>query len=52
MRFLTRGAFVSIAMCTAVAVTTLHAQSAADGDLEQLLARATWYSIDFVNKLS
>jgi len=52
MRLLARGALLSIAMCTTLAVTTLHAQQAADADLEQLLARATWYSIDFVNKLS
>src|SRR3954467_12362830 len=52
MRFPARAAVVSIAVLTALSVTTLHAQQAADGDLEQLLARATWYSIDFVNKLS
>ncbi len=30
----------------------LRAQQAAESELDQLLARATWYSIDFVNKLS
>jgi len=31
---------------------SLRAQAVADSELEQLLAKATWYSIDFVNKLS
>jgi hypothetical protein len=35
-----------------MAVVSIHAQNAPDADLEQLLARATWYSIDFIDKLS
>jgi hypothetical protein len=51
MRFPLRVAAAGLAVVTLVGVS-VHAQSAPDADLEQLLARATWYSIDFVNKLS
>lgn len=51
MRFPLRVVAVGLAIVTAVAAST-HAQNASDTDLEPLLARATWYSIDFVNKLS
>jgi hypothetical protein len=51
MRFPLRVAAVGLAIVTAVAVP-IHGQNASDADLEQLLARATWYSIDFINKLS
>lgn len=51
MRFPLRVVAVGLAIVTAVAAST-HAQNASDADLEPLLARATWYSIDFVNKLS
>ena len=43
---------VMLVLLLAAAAVTLQAQQPADGDLEQLLARATWYSIDFINKLS
>src|SRR5256885_45469 len=49
MRSFVRAALVWIAV---FAAAPSHAQTPADQDLEQLLARATWYSIDFVNKLS
>jgi hypothetical protein len=42
---------VTVALAVAAAVP-LFAQTPADADLDQLLARATWYSIDFINKLS
>ena len=48
MRFALR---VAVLM-SALAVVPLLAQSPADADLDQLLARATWYALDFVNKLS
>jgi hypothetical protein len=54
MRFLPRAIAVraiSLAVVMTLAVS-VRAQNATDTDLEQLLARATWYSIDFVNKLS
>jgi hypothetical protein len=45
--------FLRVALlAAAVASVPLHAQTSADADLDQLLAKATWYSIDFVNKLS
>src|SRR5580765_632792 len=37
------------ALATLLAVVPLRAQT---DDLDQLLAKATWYSIDFINKLS
>lgn len=40
------------ALGAVLATVSLHAQTPADGDLEQLLAKATWYSIDFINHLS
>jgi len=40
-----------LGIATAAAVS-LSAQQPADESLDQLLAKATWYSIDFVNKLS
>jgi len=51
MRFLLRVTTVGLAVVMTLPVS-VHAQNAPDADLEQLLARATWYSIDFVNKLS
>jgi hypothetical protein len=51
MRCQLRLVAVGLALVTTAAVS-IRAQSAPDTDLEQLLARATWYSIDFVNKLS
>jgi len=42
----------AILAATVVAAVPLTAQSPAEADLEQLLAKATWYAIDFVNKLS
>jgi hypothetical protein len=48
MRFSLRVA----ALAVAVAAVPLRAQTPAGADLDQLLAKATWYSIDFVNKLS
>jgi hypothetical protein len=39
-------------LISALAAVPLLAQAPADSDLDQLLARATWYAIDFVNKLS
>src|SRR3954471_5619163 len=41
-----------VLLAAAVATVPLHAQTSGDADLDQLLAKATWYSIDFVNKLS
>ena len=49
MRLSLRVAVLAAALTAAV---PLAAQVPADQDIEQLLARATWYSIDFVNKLS
>jgi len=49
MRLPLRAAILAATVVTAV---PLVAQSPADSDLEQLLARATWYSIDFINRLS
>ncbi len=49
MRFF---AAVTAVVSVALVTTTLYAQTPADSDLEQILARATWYSIDFINKLS
>jgi len=46
-----RRATVLVVLAAAVAVR-VHAQAGDDTDLDRLLARATWYSIDFVNKLS
>ena len=51
MRCPLRAAAAGLALVT-VAAVSVHAQNASDADLEPLLARATWYSIDFVNKLS
>ena len=39
-------------LISALAVAPLLAQAPADADLDQLLARATWYALDFVGKLS
>ena len=39
-------------LIAALAVAPLLAQAPADPDLDQLLARATWYALDFVHKLS
>src|SRR5215467_12909619 len=36
----------------ALAAAPLWAQSPADTDLDQLIARATWYALDFIVKLS
>src|SRR5512142_91527 len=47
MRRLSRAAVIALAL----AAVPLAAQSP-ETDLDQLLAKATWYSIDFVNKLS
>jgi hypothetical protein len=41
-----------IALVSLLLATPVRAQQPAETELEQLLARATWYSIDFVNKLS
>jgi hypothetical protein len=51
MRFSLRVIAAGLAVVTMLAVC-VHAQNGADTDLEQLLARATWYSIDFIDKLS
>jgi hypothetical protein len=51
MRFPLRVVAAGLAVVAVVAVS-VHAQNGPDAELEQLLARATWYSIDFVNKLS
>ena len=51
MRFPLRAVAAGLAVVT-VAAVSVHAQNGPDADLEQLLARATWYSIDFVDKLS
>ncbi len=48
---LARAAILALT-ATIVAGASLRAQAPPDGDLDQLLARATWYSIDFINKLS
>jgi hypothetical protein len=40
------------ALAVMLAAAPLLAQAPLDNDLDQLLAKATWYSIDFVNKLS
>jgi hypothetical protein len=48
MRFSVRVAVLT----SALAAVPLLAQSPADADLDQLLARATWYALDFVSKLS
>ena len=48
MRLLLR---VAVLM-SALATIPLLAQSPADSDLDQILARATWYALDFVSKLS
>src|SRR5204862_4072664 len=40
------------ALVAASMTALIHAQTQADADLEQLLAKATWYSMDFINKLS
>jgi len=49
MRWCFRAAILAAVV---VAVAPLRAQTPGDADLEQLLARATWYAIDFVNKLA
>ena len=41
--------FAAALAAAVLATTALHAQQS---ELDQLLAKATWYSIDFVNKLS
>jgi len=41
-----------IALVSLLLTTSVRAQQPAETELEQLLARATWYSLDFVNKLS
>jgi len=51
MRFALRAVPLTLALVLATNVP-IRGQSTAEGELEQLLARATWYSIDFVNKLS
>jgi hypothetical protein len=51
MRFLLRATVLSALVAAAIA-TPIHAQDATNADLDQLLARATWYSMDFLNKLS
>src|SRR3954468_20916511 len=48
MRFSLRAAAVAVTL----SAVPLAAQAPPDADLDQLLAKATWYSIDFVNKLS
>ena len=49
MRCFVRSTIVSL---TVLVAASAHAQQPSDSELEQVLARATWYSIDFVNKLS
>jgi hypothetical protein len=49
MRFLVRATLASLIVLVAASA---RAQQPAEGDLEQLLARATWYAIDFIDKLS
>jgi hypothetical protein len=51
MRFPLRATVLGVLAAAAIAAP-LHAQDAPNADLDQLLARATWYSIDFINKLS
>jgi hypothetical protein len=51
MRFALRAVPLTLALVLATNVP-IRGQGTAEGELEQLLARATWYSIDFVNKLS
>jgi hypothetical protein len=50
MRLPLRVAVLAAALIAAVPLAAQ--QPPADQDIDQLLARATWYSIDFVNKLS
>jgi hypothetical protein len=52
MRIPLRATVLAVTVVLAVAAVPLFAQTPADSDLDQLLARATWYSIDFINKLS
>lgn len=47
-----RAAAAILGAAIAAAVPLYAQQPAADAELEQLLAKATWYSIDFVEKLS
>ena len=49
MRLICRAIVVSAAL---LAAASARAQDAANSELDQVLARATWYSIDFINKLS
>src|SRR5882672_1654498 len=51
MRFPLRAALLGF-VATAAITTTMHAQDAPNADLDQLLAKATWYSMDLINKLS
>lgn len=51
MQFPLRAAVLG-AIVAATIAAPVRAQSAPDAELDQLLARATWYAIDFVNKLS
>ena len=52
MRTALRAAAVTLAVSVAAAAPLAAQQTSTDTALDQLLARATWYSIDFVNKLS
>ena len=51
MRLRLRAAPLVVVIALMMVVST-HGQGTSDADFEQLLARATWYAIDFVNKLS
>jgi hypothetical protein len=51
MRNVSRATALGLCLASVLCVP-VRAQSPADTELDQLLARATWYSIDFVNKLS
>src|SRR3954470_2553004 len=53
MQALRRTALCSI--CCVLAIAAIHAtaqQPPADAELDPLLAKATWYALDFVDKLS
>jgi hypothetical protein len=43
---------VTLVVLGVLIAASARAQQTAESDLDQLLARATWYAIDFVNKLS
>ncbi len=51
MRVLARAAVLGAAL-VAAAAAPLRAQNPGDSEFDRLLARATWYSIDFINRLS